>query len=180
MFKCFIINCPYFCSQEVNEELSPEEKERYEKQVAETQREEQHKKALHIIIRLLRSVMFMKRLRNLKVLCVRQIDRDLFSPFIITDRMCGICGVRFEKPVAEAKPETGEGEKKSEEADDDEEAEEDEETAVARLKQEHLRSEEHRTTAANFGTFREMYRSLLSMPLNEIAAFLYKHEVSLG
>ncbi|KAK7091654.1 hypothetical protein V1264_009311 [Littorina saxatilis] len=161
--------------EEVEEELSPEEKERYEKQVMETQREEQQNKASHIITRFMRRIIFFKHLHDIERFCVRQIYRDLFSPCIITDRMCGICGVRFEKPVPEAKPETPEGEKKSEEAQ--EAPEEDEETVVARLKQEHLMSEEHRTTAVEFNAFKEMYRSLLSKPLNEIASFLHKHEV---
>ena len=88
--------------------------------------------------------------------------------------MCGVCGVSFEKASVPPKaPPSAEGEK----ATDEQQEEEKEEVVVARLKQAHITSEEHRVMDTNFRIFREVYRNIIMQPLVEIGAFLSKYEV---
>ena len=159
------------------EEVSAEDKVRFEQQVVQAKRQDEQNKAGHILLRFIRSIIFKKHLKLLRLYCIRQIEHDLFSPFVIMDRMCGVCGVSFEKTSVPPKtPTSAEGEKKMDEQDDEED--EEEEVVVVRLKQAHMTSEEHRMMNINFHTFRDTYRSIISQPLIEIGAFLSKHKVT--
>ena len=99
----------------------------------------------------------------------------MFFPFVITDKMCGVCGVSFEKAsIAPKTPTTAEGEEKVDEE------EEEEVVVVARLKHVHMTSDDHRQMCMNYHAFREMYRTVIGVPLIEIGVFLSKHEVNLS
>ena len=145
--------------------------------MAEAQKQDEQNKAGRVLLRFIRSIIFKKRLKRLMFNCFLQIERELFSPFIITEKMCGVCGVSFEKASVPPKaPPSAEGEKATDEQQEEEE-EEEEEVVVARLKQAHLTSEEHLVMDTNFRIFREVYRSIIMLPLFEIGAFLSKYEV---
>ena len=144
--------------------------------MAEAQKQDEQNKAGRVLLRFIRSIIFKKRLKRLMFNCFLQIERELFSPFIITEKMCGVCGVSFEKASVPPKaPPSAEGEKATDEQQEEEEEEEEE--AVARLKQAHLTSEEHRVMDTNFRIFREVYRNIIMQLLVEIGAFLSKYEV---
>ena len=142
--------------------------------MAEAQKQDEQNKAGRVLLRFIRSIIFKKRLKRLRFNCFLQIERELFSPFVITERMCGVCGVSFEKASVPPKaPPSAEGEK----ATDEQHEEEKEEVVVARLKQAHLTSEEHQVMDTNFRIFREVYHNIIMQPLVEIGAFLSKYEV---
>ena len=144
--------------------------------MAEAQKRDDQSKAGRVLLKFFRSIIFKKRSKRLVFNCFIQTERELFSPFVITERMCGVCGVRFEKASVPPKaPPSAEGEKATDEQQEEEEEEEEE--AVARLKQAHLTSEEHRVMDTNFRIFREVYRNIIMQPLVEIGAFLSKYEV---
>ena len=164
-----------FCQQE---EVSAEDKVRFQQQVMEAQTQTEQNKAAHVLLKFFRSIIFKKRSKRLVYNCFVQIERELFSPFIITERMCGVCGVSFEKASVPPKaPPSAEGGKATDEQQEEEEEEEEEQAVVAQLKQAHLTSEEHRVKDTNFGIFRKMYHSIILVPLFEIGAFLSKYEV---
>ena len=164
-----------FCQQE---EVSAEDKVRFQQQVMEAQTQTEQNKAAHVLLKFFRSIIFKKCLKRLVYNCFVQIECELFSPFVITERMCGVCGVSFEKASVPPKaPPSAEGEKAMDEQQEEEEEEEEEEVVVARLKQAHITSEEHRVMDANFHIFREVYRNIIMQPLVEIGAFLSKYEV---
>ena len=143
--------------------------------MAEAQKQDEQDKAGRVLLRFIRSIIFKKRLKRLTFNCFLQIEHELFSPFIITEKMCGVCGVSFEKASVPPKaPPSAEGEKATDEQQEEEEEEEEE--AVARLKQAHLTSEEHRVMDTNFRSFREAYHIIIQ-PLFEIGTFLSKYEV---
>ena len=138
--------------------------------------QEKQTEAGQVLLKFLHSIIFKKRLKRLRIFCIRQTECELFSPFEITDRMCGVCGVSFEKTSAPPKtPPSAEGEKEMDEQDEEEE--EEEEVVMARLNQAHMISEEHRMMTTNFQIFREMFRNFISLPLMEIGAFLSKYQV---
>ena len=145
--------------------------------MAEAQKQDDQSKAGRVLLKFFRSIIFKKRSKRLVFNCFVQIERELFSPFIITEKMCGVCGVSFEKASVPPKaPPSAEGEKATDEQQEEEEEEEEEE-AVARLKQAHITSEEHRVMDANLHSFHEVYRNIIMQPLFEIGAFLSKYEV---
>ena len=159
------------------QEVSAEDKVCFQQQVMENQTQTEQNKAAHVLLKFFRSIIFKKRLKRLLFNCFLQIERELFSPFVITERMCGVCGVSFEKASVPPKaPPSAEGEKATDEQQEEEE-EEEEEVVVARLKQAHITSEEHRVMDTNFRIFREVYRNIIMQPLVEIGAFLSKYEV---
>ena len=139
--------------------------------MAEAQKRDDQSKAGRVLLKFFRSIIFKKRSKRLRIFCILQIERELFSRFVVTERMCGVCGVSFEKA-----PPSAEGEKATDEQQEEEEEEEEEEV-VARLKQAHITSDEHRVMDANFHSFREVYRNIIMQPLVEIGAFLSKYEV---
>ena len=142
--------------------------------MAEAQKQDEQNKAGRVLLRFIHSIIFKKRLKRLRFNCFLQIEHELFSPFVITEKMCGVCGVSFEKASVPPKaPPSAEGEK----ATDEQQEEEEEEVEVARLKQAHLTSEEHQVMDANFRIFREVYCNIIMQPLVEIGAFLSKYEV---
>ena len=147
--------------------------------MAEAQKQDEQNKAGRVLLRFIHSIIFKKRSKRLRIFCILQIERELFSRFVVTERMCGVCGVSFEKASVPPKaPPSAEGEKATDEQqEEEEEEEEEEEVVVARLKQAHVTSEEHRVKDTNFGSFREMYRSVILLPLFEVGAFLSKYEV---
>ena len=145
--------------------------------MAEAQKRDDQSKAGRVLLKFFRSIIFKKRSKRLVFNCLLQTERELFSPFVITERMCGVCGVRFEKASVPPKaPPSAEGEKATDEQQEEEE-EEEEEQVVARLKQAHITSEGHRVMDTNFGFFCKMYHSIIMVPLFEIGAFLSKYEV---
>ena len=154
------------------EELEEEEKARLQQQLHDRSLQEQQQHAATVLLRFIRWIIFQKRFQKLKGNCIHQIEKDLFSAFIITDKMCGICGVGFETAST-----TAESAPMAPSDADEEEMEDDEEVRVAELKQMHLNSDEHCQMNVNYGIFREMYRSVISGPLIEIGAFLSKHQV---
>ena len=169
--------CDSLCWQE-EAEVSAEDKARIQQQMAEAQKRDEQNKAGRVLLKFFRSIIFKKRSKRLVFNCFLQTECELFSPFVITERMCGVCGVRFEKASVPPKaPLSAEGEKATDEQQEEEEEEEEELVVVARLKQAHLTSEEHRVMDTNFGIFRNMYRSVIMVPLFEIGAFLSKYEV---
>lgn len=146
--------------------------------MAEAQKQDEQNKAGHVLLKFFHSIIFKKRSKRLVFNCFLQIERELFSPVVITERMCGVCGVSFEKASVPPKaPPSAEGEKATDEQLQEEEEEEEEAAVVARLKQAHLTSEEHQVKDTNFGIFRKMYHSIILVPLFEIGAFLSKYEV---
>nr|KAG5695001.1 hypothetical protein BaRGS_024184 [Batillaria attramentaria] len=151
---------------EEEEALSEEEKLRYQQERLEAQRHDLEKAASHKVTNFFRAIMIRKRVRKLKRYCILQVEKELFSPFIITDKMCGVCGVSFEI-VHESKPADAE-----EGTEEEKVEEEDAETEEEKLKREHLNSDLHHSMEINFKNFREMYRSAISEPLLEIGAFL--------
>ena len=145
--------------------------------MAEAQKRDDQSKAGRVLLKFFRSIIFKKRSKRLVFNCILQTERELFSPFVITERMCGVCGASFEKASVPLKaPPSAEGEKATDEQQEEEEEEEEEEV-VARLKQAHITSDEHRVMDANFHSFREVYRNIIMQPLVEIGAFLSKYEV---
>ena len=149
--------------------------------MAEAQKQDEQdeqNKAGRVLLKFFRSIIFKKRSKRLVLNCFHQILRELFSPFLITEKMCGVCGVSFEKASVPPKaPPSAEGEKATDEQLEEEEEEEEEEVVVARLKQAHLTSEEHRVKDINFCNFRKMYDNIIMQPLVEIGTFLSKYEV---
>ena len=164
--------CDSLCWQE-EAEVSAEDKARIQQQMAEAQKQDEQNKAGRVLLRFIRSIIFKKRLKRLRFNCFLQIEHELFSPFVITEKMCGVCGVSFEKASVPPKaPPSAEGEK----ATDEQQEEEEEVVVVARLKQAHLTSEEHQVMDANFRIFREVYH-IIMQSLFEIGVFLSKYEV---
>ena len=176
LFLLTVSDLTCFCQQE---EVSAENKVRFQQQVMEAQTQTEQNKAAHVLLKFFRSIIFKKHLKRLVFNCFQQIERELFSPFVITEKMCGVCGVSFEKASVPPKaPSSAEGEKATDEQqEEEEEEEEEEEVVVARLKQAHLTSDEHRVMDANFRSFREVYHNIIMQPLVEIGAFLSKYEV---
>ena len=147
--------------------------------MAEAQKRDDQSKAGRVLLKFFRSIIFKKRSKRLVYNCFLQTERELFSPFVITERMCGVCGVRFEKASVPPKaPPSAEGEKATDEQQEEEEEEDAEEVVVARLKQAHLTSEEHQVMDINFRIFRKVHRSIIMVPLLETGAFLSKYEVN--
>ena len=171
LFLLTVADLTCFCQQE---EVSAEDKVHFQQQVMEAQTQTEQNKAAHVLLKFFRSIIFKKRLKRLLFNCFLQTERELFSPFVITERMCGVCGASFEKASVPPKaPPSAEGEK----ATDEQQEEEEEVVVVARLKQAHITSEEHQVMDTNFRVFREAYRNIIMQPLVEIGAFLSKYEV---
>ncbi|KAK7480873.1 hypothetical protein BaRGS_00027874 [Batillaria attramentaria] len=75
---------------EEEEALSEEEKLRYQQERLEAQRHDLEKAASHKVTNFFRAIMIRKRVRKLKRYCILQVEKELFSPFIITDKIMEI------------------------------------------------------------------------------------------
>lgn len=155
------------------EELDEDEKVSYMKKIKDAADQEAHKKSARIIYRSIKSFMFRKRIPQLKKWCVVQVERELFASSLISNAMCGVCGVGFEKSS------TGEVEESVVHDGDEEEEKESGEIVQERIKQEHLDSEGHKRNAAEYKTFRQIYRSRLAMPLFQIRGSLSFYQVKI-
>ncbi|KAL8569951.1 hypothetical protein ACOMHN_056383 [Nucella lapillus] len=102
------------------EEIDEEEKAMFQQQINEAEQEEKKTKAVKILVKFLRSIRLHKRLKHLKFHFLRQTELDMFSPFSVTDKMCGICGVSFEKSSENPTQMPDGGESKSGEEEEEE------------------------------------------------------------
>lgn len=155
------------------EELDEDEKVSYLKKIKDAADQEAHRKSALIIYRFIKSFMLWKRLPQLKKCCILQVERELFASSVISNAMCGVCGVGFEKSS------TGEVEESVVHDGEEEEEKESGEIVQERIKQEHLDSEGHKRNAAEYQTFRQIYRSHLAMPLFNIRGSLSFHQVKI-
>lgn len=149
-------------------ELDEDEKVSHIKKIKEAEDQEVRHKSALIIFRTIKWFMFWQRIPQLKKYCIFQVERELFNASsLISNAMCGVCGVGF---VKSARGELEESVVHKEE-------EESREMVQERLKQEHLNSEEHKHNAAGYETFRQIYRSSLAMSLFEIRTCFSFHQV---
>ena len=159
----------------VQEETSPEEKRRFEEQRMFAQQEERRTRCYAVIGRFFRKMVFFIRLNSkwqhrpwsLRVCCLRQLERELFSPFTVSHGMCGICGVSFCNSL---NPLGG-----TELFEDGLQMKEE---VICHFKQNHVQSYDHNQTERDFHQFRMLYRNCLSQPLLQIGCFLNEYEVS--
>ena len=165
------------------EEMSPEDRERFQKELEESEIEKKKNAAARVIQRFFKHITFRYHITGLKMRALMQEMLEVFAPFAVTEKFCGVCGLNLLPPETDQSV-TGlsyhaereywdTSESPSSSVADDRTASRSVETL-----QRHRTSPEHNEKNIQFETFKRLYyRDNMRQLLHELSLFIGIHKL---